>query len=222
MLFQIFHHFHDYEGCRCCRALVTKNTYFCQLCLQHLQSVEHPHLFHRGDGPFDIYSLWDWSPLEEDRILRSLVINSKGQKDARHLKIWAVNFLNKLLQFSDYDFEKVHLVVPPTQRNFNHSLALARELSRLCGITEAQIHELQENPQLKRRSTKELSGPERKFEQGLPFILRRPITNATSIIMVDDVVTTGSTAIRMWKSLGSPKSFEVWSLASRSRLATNA
>jgi predicted amidophosphoribosyltransferase len=35
------------------------------------------------------------------------------------------------------------------------------------------------------------------------------------IVFVDDVVTTGSTAVAAWKTLGKPRDFAVWALAQR-------
>jgi predicted amidophosphoribosyltransferase len=44
----------------------------------------------------------------------------------------------------------------------------------------------------------------------------------TTVIFVDDLITTGATAIAAFKALGAPRRFEVWTLACREQLATTA
>jgi predicted amidophosphoribosyltransferase len=46
------------------------------------------------------------------------------------------------------------------------------------------------------------------------------LTGCRTIVLVDDVMTSGATALAAYMALGDPQLFEVWTIANRPKLAT--
>lgn len=223
MIFNILRDIHEYEGCFCCQALVVNKKHYCEVCFQYLKNTMAEHLIHRGDEKYDLFSLWNWSPLSERPILENLLISAKSRASAQPLRPWVIEFLTRRLRFSTINFENTAFVVPPSERLFNHSLALALEFTRaLCLEGKIDLYELRVTKNSNVKTTKDLSLSQRRLIGKKLFDLPHIEKNYRTWILIDDIVTTGFTAKRVFKTLGEPKDFEVWSLASRSRLATDS
>lgn len=220
MIFNLIKDFHEYEGCRCCRALVVRDMHYCENCFSHLFESMSEFLVHRGNEKYDLFSLWEWRPFAEQRILESLLISAKSRPEARALRPWVIEFLSKRLRFSNLNLQTTAFVVPPSERLHNHSVFLAKEFLQVMGVAQsANLFELGFPNRSSRKTTKNLGLQERRKLAAQLFEVPQIEKKYKAWIMIDDIVTTGVTARRVFKSLGEPKDFEVWSLASRSRLA---
>lgn len=136
------------------------------------------------------------------------------------MRPWVTEFLSKRLRFSNLDLQTTAFVTPPSERLHNHSRSLAKEFLNVLGLADCEnLVELGFPKSPTRKTTKDLGLRERKKLAAQLFQVPHIEKNYKAWIMIDDIVTTGMTARRVFKSLGEPKDFEVWSLASRTRLA---
>lgn len=97
-----------------------------------------------------------------------------------------------------------------------HSLEIVKSINKITGLNRPELimteafNKDQEAQKFKRKQERK----RKSFE-----FLGGSIDNSMNFIFIDDVVTTGSTAMAAWYALGKPPLFQIWSLAYRARLA---
>lgn len=110
--------------------------------------------------------------------------------------------------------EKICLVTPPSRNGKkDHAFLLAERLSNKMQVpmgpklihvrSDLGRHQRQKNKRERREIVFEVCKDSRVMQ------------GAENYFFVDDVITTGGTALAAWRALGSPKNFEILTLARR-------
>jgi predicted amidophosphoribosyltransferase len=175
----------------------------CSSCLSGLYGLREP--ITRNAGDYHIRSLFSWrrnGPRALSWLLRSL-----KQEDQvlpwREIAVWLVS------SFA-LPSEDCLLVPIPSQRGRpNHALGLARALSDMLGFPVREALAQGGGGEQKRRRGYERSSIE--FERAIWNFHKEN----HKILIVDDVVTTGSTVRGAYLALGHPQRCEVWCLMDR-------
>lgn len=167
--------------------------------------------------PFPVYSLFTWKP-ENDFLLRPLISGMKGGL--------AVGACSHLIEYFEqarvlyHNDNQLLFVYPPSAHGGrDHAWLLAQLLARKhqTGPAKTFDRKLSQGVRKERVAQKARSAVSRSE------IRYQPMENFTRpgrpVVFVDDVITTGSTAMAAYLALGDPNDFAVWTLVSRPKLA---
>jgi predicted amidophosphoribosyltransferase len=200
----------------------------CPICDQRIFRSQGGSLQEKILESFPVYSLYEWIPgLSDDLSHWILSLKRAPMRKWNHL---AEEFMAKRLRepgpqslkTSSGALSKILLLPCPNgDPSRRHALNWAQALAK---VGQFPIQESLSVPKARigseRFSQKQRSREERRF---IRFHLNENITDprkGDSYIFVDDIVTTGSTALAAWKALGRPQNFQVWCVAIRPRLRT--
>lgn len=166
---------------------------FCAFCAEELYLRREPRT--RSERGLTIRSLFSWRG-----DLRAHVRLARALKGREEAEPW----LDLALWMTEAFSAQSAALVPIPSRGRNHALGLARAIGHWRGVRVEEALILPES-----RSQKRLNREERKsvrFEASKKF---------SSVVIVDDIVTTGATARAAWWALGRPQTCEVWCLLDR-------
>lgn len=163
---------------------------------------------------FPVYSLITWTR-ENDPLVRPFIYGLK-----QGLQLAAYEKLSQLLTHERNlkpDRLKPFFLHPPARAGKpDHATLLATLLgfqwqSSVSELESEDAGTSQKQLNREERASKrfeELIGPARYEDPSIPRVF------------VDDVITTGATAVAAYMALGRPSAFEVWTLVCRPKLAT--
>jgi predicted amidophosphoribosyltransferase len=210
------------RSCAICRGFLPPIDLICNKCWRNLESG-----FNFGPGskqngyPFSVHSLLTWTEdLEYD--VRRLINGLKGGYAPL-----ATRRLAERLAFErkwSVDEGLPVFVYPPSSTGGpDHASVLATELSSLWGgfplglaWTDDPVRASSGASGFGQKGRTALERSQRRFEDLDLASFTQP---STRWVFVDDVITTGSTAMAAYMALGSPERFEAWTLACRPKLA---
>lgn len=190
------------KACPLCKTLFPRRTVLCEPCREKLWEKKAP--FVRDETGFRVRSLFAWEakgPKAFDWLIRSL----KGRAEPEW---WADFALWLLYEFSRHQQTPPLLVAIPSRRP--HALGLARALAGWTGW------------ELAPEKTLTIVGD--RWQKGLSRVRRQAVqfqsggafcTDYKSVIIIDDVVTTGATLRAAHHALGRPRNCEAWCLMDR-------
>jgi predicted amidophosphoribosyltransferase len=217
----------------CGGSFVRSEKLLCKKCFELCEREISTTSFYRSNGIGGVrgYSLWDWVPGKSDA-LSSLLLSLKGGRQKQAFKYYAQRLLHKRISLAPPPKGKTVFIPAPStksvqtikstkktgaQKQFfkDHARSLAESLVELTG--EDFLDAFQKQSIGHQRDL----GRSQRLKIGLGFnenfskeeILR--MAKDKKVVFVDDVVTTGATAIAAKELLLNFKSFEVWALAQR-------
>lgn len=202
------------RSCASCRSVFPPIDVLCGECWSSLLRYENHGEALRQEGyPFPVYSSYTWT-IANDRPCRSLVAGMKNG--------WAVRAARSLVErfvqergFAAAGPAPLFVLPPASSRpSGDHSWLLGQLFSSMWDVEPAyglKYENWGHSPQ-KRKSASDRSRRRFRSEEKFSGSRRR-------FIFIDDVVTTGSTAMAAYMALGDPEQFEVWSLVCRPKLA---
>ncbi len=210
---------YELDTCTACGSFSKGDSLFCAICEIQLlklrnESKERSITFENLNTEIPVNSVFPWNPQQSDG-LSSLLLKLKGCRREAPYRYWARQILLERIQNSIFLEDPETILIPSPARNKeqqDHAYKLTKALSDMTGW---RLHNPLVRDNVGTQKTRNLS-QRRRIRLGNP----EKFTTSQPIIFVDDVVTTGATAIAAYRSLGCPKNFEVWCLAYRGSLAS--
>ncbi len=191
--------------CLICKLPGFREHRLCRHCARELRHLQQP-VIREADG-FVIRSLFPWR-VNDKRCFTDLVYSLKGIDDANawfELSVWMADHFRR----DPKGLPQKPIIIPIPGRAPNHAMGLAKAVGRVVGgdVVDALVP-------VKKRSQKTLDKSQRRQVE---FVLRSGhlCTDYNTVIIVDDVITTGATAEAAFKALHRPKNCEVWCLMDR-------
>ncbi len=205
------------RSCAVCGSLKPPIDHVCEACEEKLLKLANTgSALLQPDYPFPVYSLFTWNE-DTASLLRPFLHGFKRGWALQAAWSWAVRHSSERSAFGR--LAQPRFVVPPAsivgQRD--HAYALAQAFARQWGSEEPLAFRWLNAPE--GRGQKHLSASERAERRFQPLGTCENLQASRSLVFIDDVVTTGSTAMAAYMALGDPESFEVWTLACRPKLA---
>ena len=189
-----------------------------------------------GHYPFPVRSVLSWTESSQAWV-RPLIHAFKDGWQVRAAEIFSELLISRPCSF-DSKVEQICFVFPTSRTGrFDHAAVLVAALGKF--FPTAQVYELhyldnEDSISQKQKTSTERANRRFKTPVQLNLISLDPIEPIRAkespqqvqseyrYIFVDDVVTSGSTAMAAYMALGDPDHFEVWALACRPKLAPRA
>jgi predicted amidophosphoribosyltransferase len=193
------------RSCLNCGSWLNLRTFFCLRCHEKLFLQFHKDSVVLVDQ-VKLKSLFRW-PAGKSDVLSSLVLQMKDEPESAW-KVWAQEFVIRL-EVVAYKKQTI-LVSSESSTGKKHAQNWANALSSQLGYTHiCALRPLNQQGQQKKLS--KFARANREFELTVDFSILRN----KRIIFVDDVVTTGQTALAAFVAMKEPSDFQIWSLIYR-------
>lgn len=209
------------RSCAICGHFVPPIDTYCRVCWKALGRRQNRGVeLYQGHRPFPVYSLYLWSEAAAPWV-SAAIFGFKGGREARAAEILAGRF----------SFERSSLglcrpcafIVPPRSgKRRDHAWLFARSLAEQWGAPLFDIFEQSQKTNRKSQKSQDLAErAECRFQLRVD---RQTVQDLLApspgpIVFVDDVITSGATAMAAYMALEDPSRFEVWTLANRPKLA---
>ncbi len=210
-----------FRACLNCGSWMNLRIFFCEQChtrcLQQF-NLEYPATIKiqatdrylqskkNRSNQIKVKSLFRWPPGKSD-VLSSLVLQMKEENQIAWL-VWAQEFILKWE--STINLKETILISSESVSGKTHAQNWGLSLSQKLGYP----HICPLRPRFRTKSQKSSSRLERT-QREMELCVDFSTLQSKRIIFVDDIVTTGQTALAAYYALNKPRNFEVWSLIYR-------
>lgn len=168
---------------------------------------------------------WDENRPPSARVLRDVILSSKGRTSDAIVDFWVGEFLRRATVGGDLSRKRNWLVLaPPSKRReseLDHAGRLAAGLAMAVGPTlrfeDGVLEQVKDRGFFVSQKSKS-KGDRAKIEFKIAPHLKQAVERAEGFLLMDDVLASGATANAAWKALGRPRAFEVWAIAYRAKL----
>jgi predicted amidophosphoribosyltransferase len=200
-----------FRSCATCGSISVPIDLLCERCWLALSTqLNRAEATLQPAYPFAVHSLLTWTP--EEPWIRDLL---RGFK--RGHAVSAAGTFARLMSDFEHQTERPVFVVPPSSDGkLDHSSVLGIALCKFFPYSQLLV--LQNSPFEKQGAQKEKTATERASRRFLAVYPSGEAPNA-EFVFVDDVITSGSTAMAAYMALGDPPIFQSWTLVSRPKLA---
>ena len=197
------------RACRWCGSLWGKVDLLCSRCWLKIEK-SMPGQLSELSYPMTTYSLLTWDKKETRSLKSEMLLNLKGGAYTKTVQNLAWNFLRRYPEplLKDLAF------VPAPAKNYREKDHAYVWGENLATITGGQI-----SLELKRESGEEQKKKKLQGRQESQFIkVGEGFYREKKVILVDDIIASGSTALAAYRALGEPKFFQVWTIAHRPKV----
>lgn len=197
------------RSCCYCSSSIRVTGLLCAKCESILNTIKNPTVGNHNGLPFPVFYLFPWIPDQTDLLSHLLICLKNPGTPLFHR-----DFARAIAHERGFYKNVVFVPVPPTEEGvFDHAHYLCSEISAKYGEQPRQLLKWKAKLGKQREKGKKDRGNAEIVSVGG---VRKVIKNQ-KVILVDDIVTTGSTALKAYEALGSPKDFELWCLACRQK-----
>ncbi len=198
------------RACLNCGSFAVQKSFLCTYCESKLLDANFCGLEQSNEKGLSVYSLFDWAPQQSD-LLSNLLLSLKGPNQAAAWAGWSKHFwLQRALHLS-HEGPIVFIPAASSSGKTDHAAHFSQALAQLSGGGWMNVLQKTTKSHQKHQNRDQRAG----VNIGC-HVKNAAISNEVLYVLVDDVLTTGSTALSSFEALGKPKNFEVWSLAKRS------
>lgn len=210
------------RNCLSCSSFRIDESGLCGKCRQRLSELKSlknkTNLKGLGDNSLEgnlmVRELFLWNPGQSDS-LSKLILHLKGDQEERLWQYWAEQFLihhPELLKC-----RLGGLVPAPSSGPYRmHATLFAKALAMHLDCPVLEILEMKtvDGHQREKSRAERLDRDVKLVDkEGKQFIALEG--DYRNLVLVDDVLTTGSTVRACWRAMGSPRGFQAWVLARR-------
>lgn len=220
MNLEVIQRFIELGSCLVCGQLQISDKGVCPACGEILFECRQ-NLYHTEIESFVVHSLYEWIPGLSDGFSK-WILSLKRAPSRKWIALAEEFAALKLAEVQGRSMDVCLVPCPARSPSRQHAQRWAEALCQIgCGPVRNLIEFDKGDLHRAHLDQKKLNRQERRL------ISMRRIENITippsdwSYIFVDDVVTTGFTALSAWKALGRPQNFQVWCIATRPRLRTS-
>lgn len=200
----------SFSACLRCGSCFPNNSHFCRSCLiVFLKSAQGSNFFiHEGEVSLKGLSYMNWQE-NKNRNLSKLIMSCKDAGSPYVSDYWGKLLAEKWA--TTLEGSSKNWIVVPAAGSSNlqkdHAYLLAQSVASSLNLPlQASLFKYSNQSQ----KQKKLSSRAR-----LRIGSHEKISNNTSVLFVDDIVTSGATAQASFKALGRPKHFEILCLSRR-------
>ena len=198
-----------FRSCAICQSFIPPINWLCPYCWRKLEThYLCSRDIHRLEKTFSHLRLFDWHE-ENEAFIRPLLNSLKQTKASFIYRRLALECFSRFAYTSIWPkkVSPVFIPAPPSNpKKPNHALELSKALAFYCGGRVQPI--------LKKTVLSSQKGKSRFLRSQVQFDLTAP-PQGEVFVFIDDILTTGWTARKAFKTLSSPKNFFICTLAWR-------